>query len=187
MKLSVVIPCYNERDTILEVMRRVRNGPVKDVEIIVVDDASTDGTAEVLRQDAGALADRIIRHERNRGKGAALRSGFEAATGELLSNMLTNLNLTDMETGSKMFRREVVQAIVIEENRFGFEPEITAKVAKLGCTVYEVGVSYYGRTYREGKKIDWRDGVQAIYAILKYNLRWPMSRSDWPKVGHFRH
>jgi hypothetical protein len=88
------------------------------------------------------------------------------------------LNLTDMETGSKMFRREVVQAIVIEENRFGFEPEITAKVAKLGCTVYEVGVSYYGRTYREGKKIDWRDGVRAIYAILKYNLRWPPERES---------
>ena len=210
MKLSVVIPCYNERNTILATVERVRNGPVKEVEIIVVDDASNDGTVEVLRREVAPLVDRIIYHERNRGKGAALRTGFQVVTGDcvvvqdadleydpteypkllapiinhgadvvfgsrflggephrviyfwhmvgnkiltLFSNMLTNLNLTDMETGYKMFRREIVRKIEIEEDRFGFEPEITAKVARLGCTIYEVGISYYGRTYQEGKKI----------------------------------
>ena len=227
MKLSVVIPCYNERATIAAIVEAVRNSPVPDKEIIIVDDNSGDGTTELLRTSIGPLVDRVIYHERNQGKGAALRSGIAAATGDvvviqdadleydpceygrliapilagkadvvygsrfaggeshrvlyfwhavgnrfltLLSNCLTNLNLTDMETGYKVFRREVIQEIRIDEDRFGFEPEITAKVAKLGCRVYEVGISYSGRTYNEGKKIGWRDGVRAIWCILKYNL-----------------
>ena len=228
MKLSVVIPCFNEQATLLDLLRTVRAGPVQDLEIILVDDGSTDGTREVIERDARALVDQVILHELNRGKGAALRSGFAAATGDvvvvqdadleytpndypklldpilnhgadvvfgsrftggnahrvvyfwhmvgnrfltLLSNMCTNINLTDMETCYKMFRREIIQQITIEENRFGFEPEITAKVSKLpNCAIYEVGISYYGRTYQEGKKIGWRDGFRAIYAILKYNL-----------------
>ncbi len=227
MKLSVVIPCYNERATIGSVLAAVRAGPVRNVEIIVVDDASTDGTRELLQGELQSAADTVLFHEYNQGKGAALRTGFAAASGELvviqdadreydpdeypllmdlftkgradvvygsrfagghahrvvyfwhmvgnrfltlLSNMFTNLNLTDMETGFKMFRREVIQGLVVEEDRFGFEPEITAKLARRGCIFYEVGISYHGRTYAEGKKIHWRDGVRAIYAILKYNL-----------------
>jgi glycosyltransferase involved in cell wall biosynthesis len=227
MKLSVVIPCYNEARTIRQVVDRVRSAPVAEKEIIIVDDFSRDGTRDVLRTQIAPLVDRIIFHEVNQGKGAALRTGFAAATGDavvvqdadleydpheyprllqplidgkadvvfgsrfsggdahrvvyfwhmvgnkfltLLSNMATNINLTDMETGYKVFRREVVQKITIEENRFGFEPEITAKVARLRVPLYEVGISYYGRTYEEGKKIGWRDGFRAIWAILKYNL-----------------
>jgi glycosyltransferase involved in cell wall biosynthesis len=227
MKLSVVIPCYNERNTIEQIIAAVRSSPVPSLEIIVVDDFSTDGTTELLRQKLSSLVERIIYHQANRGKGAALRSGFRAATGDivivqdadleydptdyaklidpivshsadvvfgsrfmgaqahrvlyfwhmignkfltLLSNMLTNLNLTDMETGYKAFRREVIQSIEIEEDRFGFEPEITAKVARRGLVIYEVGISYHGRTYAEGKKTGWRDGVWAVYAILKYNV-----------------
>jgi glycosyltransferase involved in cell wall biosynthesis len=227
MKLSVVIPCYNERNTIEQIIAAVRLSPVPSLEIIVVDDFSTDGTTELLRQKLSSLVERIIYHQANRGKGAALRSGFRAATGDiviiqdadleydptdyaklidpivshsadvvfgsrfmgaqahrvlyfwhmignkfltLLSNMLTNLNLTDMETGYKAFRREVIQSIEIEEDRFGFEPEITAKVARRGLVIYEVGISYHGRTYAEGKKTGWRDGVWAVYAILKYNV-----------------
>ena len=226
-KLSVVIPCYNERATLESVLDRVRGTPVKDVEIVVVDDCSTDGTRDLLREKLEAMVDRVVYHERNQGKGAALRSGFEAATGDivliqdadleydpqeyprllrpilegqadvvfgsrfsggdahrvlyfwhylgnrfltLLSNAFTNLNLTDMEVCYKVFRREVLRQIRIEEDRFGFEPEITAKVARLGCRVYEVGISYSGRTYGAGKKIGWRDGVRAIVGILKYNL-----------------
>ena len=227
MKLSIVIPCFNEVATIRTVVDRVRAAPVADKEIIIVDDCSRDGTTELLRTEIAPLVDRIIYHPINCGKGAALRSGFAVATGEvvvvqdadleydpneypkllrpllegradvvfgsrfsggdahrvvyfwhmvgnkfltLLSNMATNLNLTDMETCYKVFRREVLQKITIEENRFGFEPEITAKVARLNCVIYEVGISYYGRTYAEGKKIGWRDGFRALYAILKYNL-----------------
>lgn len=227
MKLSIVIPCYNEAGTIRSIVERVRAAPVADKEIIVVDDCSRDGTRDILRLQIAPLVDRIIYHDTNQGKGAALRTGFAAATGDavivqdadleydpqeypkllkplvdgradvvfgsrfsggeahrvvyfwhmvgnklltLLSNMATNINLTDMETCYKVFRREVLQKITIEENRFGFEPEITAKVARLGVPIYEVGISYYGRTYAEGKKIGWRDGFRALWAIVKYNF-----------------
>jgi glycosyltransferase involved in cell wall biosynthesis len=225
MKLSVVIPVYNEKDTIREIYEAVRAVAI-DKEIILVDDCSTDGTGEILKgiSDPGT---RILTHERNMGKGAALRTGFMNARGDiviiqdadleydpsqypkliqpivegkadvvygsrfvtgdyrrvlffwhslgnkfltLLSNMMTNINLTDMETCYKVFRREVLEKITVEENRFGFEPEITAKIAKLGVRIFEVGISYSGRTYTEGKKIGWKDGVSALRCILKYNL-----------------
>lgn len=227
MLLSVVIPCFNEVHTIAKIVAAVRAAPVRDIEIIVVDDGSTDGSAILLQTEMVQQVEHIIFHPVNCGKGAALRSGLQAATGDivivqdadleydprdypkliepilhhsadvvfgsrfmggaphrvayfwhmvgnklltLLSNMCTNLNLTDMETGYKAFRREVIQSVVIEEDRFGFEPEITAKLAHRGLIFYEVGISYYGRTYAEGKKIRWPDGIRAIYAILKYNL-----------------
>jgi glycosyltransferase involved in cell wall biosynthesis len=226
MKLSVVIPVYNEVNTLLPLIERVQRSPVEK-EIIVVDDCSTDGTADVLRRASLAPNVRTMFHEVNQGKGAALRTGFAAATGEMVivqdadleydpqeypklikpiidgladvvfgsrfaggethrvlyfwhsvgnhlltlcSNAFTNLNLTDMETCYKVFKREVLQQIVVEENRFGFEPEITAKVAKLRVRVFEVGISYAGRTYEEGKKIGWKDGVRALWCIVKYNL-----------------
>lgn len=227
MKISVIIPCYNEVNTIDDILRRVDDSPVKKKEVIVVDDGSNDGTTERLRKLPANDRFIILFHDKNFGKGAAIRTGVAKATGDIviiqdadleydpheypnliepiindkadvvfgsrftgsgahrvlyfwhrvgngllttLSNMLTNINLTDMETGHKVFRRELIQSIDIKEDRFGFEPEITAKIAKTGCRIYEVGISYHGRTYSEGKKIDWRDGVWAIYCILKYNL-----------------
>ena len=223
--LTVVIPCFNEATTILDLIERVRSSPVDSKQIIVVDDGSSDGTRELLQQlQADDLT--VLLHDRNRGKGAALATGFTAARGEicivqdadleydpmeyplvigpivqgkadvvfgsrfqgaaphrvvyfwhrvgngfltLLSNMFTDLNLTDMETCYKAFRTEIIQSIRIREQRFGFEPEITAKLARRRCRIYEVGISYYGRTYEEGKKIGWRDGVRAIWCIVKYN------------------
>ena len=226
MKLSIIIPCYNESSTIVSLINAVKQSPVTDREIIIVDDGSKDGTRDILDQ----LSDpevRVIFHQVNQGKGAALRTGFQEATGDicivqdadleydpkefplviqpivegkadvvfgsrfqsgrphrvvyfwhrigngvltLMSNFFTDLNLSDMETCYKAFRREVIQSINIRENRFGFEPEVTAKIAKLNLRIYEVGISYYGRTYDEGKKIGWKDGVRAVYCILKYNL-----------------
>jgi len=227
MKISVVIPVFNERDTIEQIVHAVRAADVADIEIVVVDDASTDGTQQVLKERVSSLADQIIYQSRNMGKGAALRAGFAAATGDvilvqdadleynpadyptllepilsgkadavfgsrfmggrphrvlyfwhmvgnrfltLLSNMFTNLNLTDLETCYKAFRAEVIKNVHLQENRFGFEPEVTAKLAKAKCRIYEVGISYNGRTYNEGKKVNWKDGFHAIYAILRYNL-----------------
>lgn len=230
MKVSVIIPCFNEKKTIEQIINAVRAAPVEDKEIIVVDDCSDDGTQTLLRQKLSSMVDQIIYHPVNRGKGAALRTGFAAARGDivlvqdadleyspdeypllldpiicgdadvvfgsrfmggrphrvvffwhmvgnrfltLLSNVFTNLNLTDMETCYKAFRTPIIKSIQIEEDRFGFEPEITAKLAKKRCRIYEVGISYNGRTYSEGKKVNWKDGIRAIYAIVKYNLRGP--------------
>ena len=227
IKLSIIIPCFNERTTIESIVAAVRAAPIPQKEIIVIDDCSHDGTRELLANKLSGQVDRVIYHEHNQGKGAALRSGIAAATGDIviiqdadmeydpqeyplllepflhgkadvvfgsrfmggrphrvvyywhslgnwflttLSNMFTNINLTDMETCYKAFRREVIQSIKIEESRFGFEPEITAKISKKGCRIYEVGISYYGRTYAEGKKIGWKDGFRAIYCIIKYNV-----------------
>ena len=225
MILSIIIPCYNESKTILSLIKAVKNSPVTNREIIIVDDGSRDGTRDILNQ----LNDpevRIIFHSRNQGKGAALRTGFNEAKGDicivqdadleydpqefpiviqpildgkadvvfgsrfqsgrphrvvyfwhrignglltLMSNLFTDLNLSDMETCYKAFKREIIQSVDIKENRFGFEPEVTAKISKLNIRIYEVGISYYGRTYDEGKKIGWRDGVRAFWCILRYS------------------
>ncbi|MCP4751909.1 MAG: glycosyltransferase family 2 protein [Proteobacteria bacterium] len=230
MLISVIIPCFNEIATIKTVLERVHRSPAWEKhqhEIIVVDDCSTDGSRELLQGELKPLIDELITHPRNLGKGAALKSGFEASQGDLVliqdadleydpaeypvllspfetgqadvvfgsrfvggdahrvvyfwhmvgnrfltlvSNMLSNLNLTDMETCFKVFRREIVRNIDIRESGFGVEPELTAKVAKQNVRIYEVGISYYGRTYDEGKKINWKDGLWAFWCILKYNL-----------------
>jgi glycosyltransferase involved in cell wall biosynthesis len=227
MKLSIIIPCFNEVNTIETIIAAVQNMPYENKEIIIVDDCSTDGTTEKLKKDIEPIVDKILYHRVNQGKGSALRTGIKGATGDviiiqdadleynpddipmviqpilddkadvvygsrfmggnphrvlyywhslgnklltLLSNMFTNLNLTDMETCYKAFRKEIIQSIDIEEKRFGFEPEITAKIATLKCRIYEVGIPYYGRTYQEGKKIGWKDGVSALRCIIKYNL-----------------
>ncbi len=228
MKVSIVIPCFNEANTIEYLVQAVLSAPLTNREIIIVDDYSTDSTREILRTKIDGLVDKIIYHESNQGKGAALRTGFSNVTGDvviiqdadleynpqeypellkpildgkadvvygsrfqggqahrviyfwhykgnqfltLLSNMFTNLNLTDMETCYKVFKIDILKKIKIQENRFGFEPEITAKIAQLGCRIYEVGISYSGRTYDEGKKISWKDGLRAIWCILKYNFK----------------
>jgi len=223
LRLSVIIPVYNEVETILKVVKRVEETPF-DKEIIVVDDGSTDGTRNILRQCGDGI--KVLYHESNKGKGAAIRTALTNITGDMvviqdadleydpseysrlispilegkadvvygsrflggphrvffywhaignkiittLSNIFTDLNLSDMETGYKVFRAEVLKKIKIESSRFGFEPEITAKIAKMGCRIYEVPISYWGRDYSEGKKIDWKDGLAAIYWIIKYNL-----------------
>ena len=229
MLLTIVIPCYNELSTLDTILTAVENAPYPEKEIIIVDDYSSDGTREKLQNDIepSGRVSKVLYHEYNQGKGAALRTGFAGASGDmvivqdadleydpqeycklvapilddkadvvygsrfigsdahrvlyfwhkvgngfltLLSNMFTNLDLTDMETCYKVIRRNLLDDLTIEEDRFGFEPEITAKLAKSGCRIYEVGISYHGRTYAEGKKIGWRDGVSAIRCILKYNL-----------------
>jgi glycosyltransferase involved in cell wall biosynthesis len=227
MKLSIIVPCYNEINTIETIIKAVKQCPYQPKEIIIVDDCSTDGTREKLENEINFMVDKIIYHDHNQGKGAALRTGIKAATGSIviiqdadleydpneipriiqpildekadvvygsrfmggnphrvvyfwhmvgnkflttLSNMLTNINLTDMETCYKAFKTEIIQSINLKENRFGFEPEITAKIAKKKYRIYEIGIPYYGRTYEEGKKIGWKDGVRALWCILKYNL-----------------
>lgn len=227
MKISVVIPVFNEAKTIREIVKRVE-GVDLNKELIIVDDCSTDGTREILRSLERNPGIRVFYQGGNMGKGAALRTGFRHVTGDIViiqdadleynpqeyhkliapildgradvvygsrfitteerrvllfwhtlgnsfitfvSNMFTNLNLTDIETCYKVFKADVIRPLTIEENRFGFEPEITAKIAKKRCKIYEIGISYSGRDYTEGKKIGWKDGVRAIWCILKYNLR----------------
>ncbi len=227
-KLSIIIPCYNERSSLKDLLTRVRNSPVENREIILVDDCSTDGTRELIRDGLAGWVDTVVYHEKNQGKGAAIRSGIAHVTGDmvivqdadleydpneypklmgplldgradvvygsrfagegphrvhlfwhavgnrfltLLSNMLTNLNLSDMETCYKLFRTDLLRKIPLRQNRFGFEPEITAKIARQGCRIYEVGISYSGRAYTEGKKIGWKDGFAAIWCILRYGFR----------------
>jgi glycosyltransferase involved in cell wall biosynthesis len=228
-KLSIVIPCFNEIDTIETIIQQVLQVELPlEREVIIVDDYSTDGTRDYLQTLDNQAAIKIIFHEVNQGKGAALRTGFAHASGDIviiqdadleydpdeyskllkpilngkadvvygsrfaggeshrvlyfwhslgnrfltfLSNMFTNLNLTDMEVCYKVFKRDILDEIELKEDRFGFEPEFTAKIARLNCIIYEVGISYYGRTYEEGKKIGWKDGTRAIYVILKYGLR----------------
>ena len=227
MKLSIIIPCYNEKRFISELISLVKGAPVKEKEIILVDDGSNDGTTDLIKNSLEKEVDSVVYHTKNMGKGAALKSGLKYVTGDLviiqdadleydpreypklmapilegkadvvfgsrflgegphrvhlfwhyvgnkfltiLSNMFTNLNLTDMETCYKLFKTEIIKQIDIKQKGFGVEPEITAKVAKTKCRVYEVGISYYGRSYSEGKKISWKDGLKAIFLILRYGI-----------------
>ena len=222
-KLSVVIPCYNEKNNIREIVKRVKNSSVDNLEIIIVDDMSKDGTRDILETEIKSQVSKVVFHEVNQGKGAALRTGFKHATGDIviiqdadleydpndykkviqpiiegksdvvygsrflgkkrkgyflnivanwfltsLSNLFTHQKITDMETCYKAFKRDLIQSIDIEENRFGFEPEITAKVSKLGVKIIEVPISYYPRTNDEGKKIGFKDGIRALKVIWKY-------------------
>ncbi len=227
MKISVIIPCFNEENTIKKIVEKVKENSNFSLEIIIIDDHSSDKTREIIENDLKTKVDLIILNDQNYGKGFSVRKGIDAATGDiiliqdadleynpsdygkllkpimddvadvvygsrfvgseekrvlyfwhmvgnkfltLLSNMFTNLNLTDMEVCYKVFRSSVIKDIKLEENRFGFEPEVTAKIAKKSLRVYEVGISYYGRKYIDGKKITWRDGFSAIRCIIKYNL-----------------
>lgn len=227
MKISVIIPCYNESGTIREIVNKIVQNKIHDIEIIIVDDFSTDGTRNILKDDLISFIDLLILNEKNFGKGYSVRKGIESAKGDIiliqdadleydpsdyskllspiingdadvvygsrfigsderrvlnywhsvgnkfltnLSNMFTNINLTDMEVCYKAFRADKIRDIKLKENRFGFEPEITAKIAQKKLKIFEVGVKYYGRTYLQGKKIGWKDGISAIRCIIKYNL-----------------
>lgn len=225
-KLSIIIPCFNEKETIKQLLSEVVNSPVENKEIIVVDDCSVDGTRKILEEELNDQIDILICHDNNQGKGAAIKSGLQKITGDfviiqdadleydpkeypvllkpimdnkadvvygsrflggqshrvlffwhsignrfltLLCNMFSDLNLTDMETCYKLFRSEIIRKITINEKRFGFEPEITLKISRIpNIRIYEVGISYSGRTYAEGKKINWKDGISALFCILKY-------------------
>lgn len=227
MKVSIIIPCYNEKQFLQDLISLVKQSPVEDKEIILVDDGSFDGTTDLIKTSIEKQVDKVVYHSQNMGKGSAIRSALEYITGDiviiqdadleydpneypkliapildgkadvvygsrflggaphrvhlfwhyvgnrsltLLSNMFTNLNLTDMETCYKVFRSEIIKDISINEKGFGVEPELTSKIARKKCRIYEVGISYYGRTYSEGKKINWKDGLKAIYLILKYGI-----------------
>jgi glycosyltransferase involved in cell wall biosynthesis len=230
MKLSIIIPCYNEKDYLSDLISRVLESPVREKEIILVDDGSIDGTTDMIKSGIDRTVDKVIYHSANKGKGAAINSALEYVTGDMviiqdadleydpqeyprliapvaegkadvvygsrflgggphrvhlfwhyignkfltiLSNMFTNLNLTDMETCYKLFRTDIIKGVLLKEKGFGIEPEITAKISRKNCRIYEVGISYYGRSYSEGKKINWKDGLKAIYVIIKYGiLRW---------------
>ena len=228
MKLSILIPCYNEVSTIEKIITKINSQTlIIDKEIILIDDCSTDGTKLIIQKKLNNIVDQVIFNEKNYGKGYCIRKGIEAASGDiiliqdadleydpseynklikpivsdvadvvygsrfksaevtrvlffwhyvgnkfltLLSNIFTNLNLTDMEVGFKVFKSELIKNIVLKENRFGFEVEITAKIAKRNVRIFEIGIKYFGRTYKDGKKITWKDGISAIYCILKYHL-----------------
>ncbi len=223
-KLSIIIPCYNERESLPIILEKVKNSPVENKEIIIVDDVSTDGTREYIKEEIEPVVDKVLYHEKNTGKGGALATGFKAATGDVviiqdadmeydpneyplvvnpifegraevvygsrfmnqrakgyilnrvankfltfLSNLMTHQKLTDMETCYKAFKREIIQSIEIEEKRFGFEPEITAKIVKRGIKIIEVPISYYPRSNAEGKKIGFTDGLRALHCIWHYS------------------
>tara|TARA_B100001173_G_C15928107_1_gene521524 strand:+ start:62 stop:748 length:687 start_codon:yes stop_codon:yes gene_type:complete len=227
LKISIIIPCFNEVDTIEKIVEKIKSQQQYDKEIIIIDDFSTDGTREVIKKKLNDKIDKLLLNDKNFGKGYSVRQGIEISTGDViliqdadleydpsdyskliepikkgyadvvygsrfvgseekrvlffwhsignfiltfLSNMFSNLNLTDMENCYKVFNSKIIKNIKLYENRFGFEPEITAKLAKKKCRIYEVGVKYYGRTYEQGKKIGWKDGFSAIRCIIKYNL-----------------